>query len=417
MKENSRDIGEPNFDIHKRRARRKSAERLLLEADICKRNKDLILRYVEYRTLAENLSVARQNKYLHYLRILAENLEKPFDKATKQDIEKLLGRIYQRDVYRGRTKKKPSKWTKYDFAVILKTFFKWLKKCEKPKETDWIKPPKPEAPRLRPDEILTWEDIVKLSKASMNSRDLAFPQVLWETGARIEELLTLELRDIERVNNGMALKLHFRKSKTEIRSPIIVRSAPALLNWIEKHPLREYKTAPLWVKIKRRDKPMDYSTARKILKDLKRRSGLDKPVNPHNFRKSSASFYSHYLSPAELKNRYGWRQSSKMLDIYCFPDEERVNGRILEFEGIKERKAKENAKMKPKKCVWCGKINPVGVDYCVLCKRPLDPEKNLLVSQLTEIVDDSIREFAEKNSVLINEFVRFIKRRVEEGMT
>jgi len=419
MKESHPGNGEFEFDIHRRKERRKSAERLLLEAKICKKNKDLILRYVRYRTLADNLSVARQNKYLHYLRILAENLEKPFDKATKEDVEKLVEKIYQRDVYRGKNKKKPSEWTKYYFVVILKTFFRWLKKCDKPEETDWIRPPKPEAPRLRPDVILTWKDVVKLSKAAMNERDVALPQVLWEVGGRIEEVLTLELRDIERVNGGEALKLHLRKSKTEIRSPIVVRSAPALLNWIEKHPLREDKNAPLWIKTNRNDKPMEYATARKVLKDLKRRSKLDKPVNPHNFRKSSASFYSHYLSPAELKNRYGWRQSSRMLDIYCFPDEDRVNGKILELEGIRDKKIKEKKDIKPKKCNWCQKTNPAGAEYCVLCKRPLNPEKSLMTNQLIGSMDSEVREFAEENPELINgfmsEFMRFMMRKKREG--
>lgn len=405
-----------NFDINKKEIKVKSAKRKLLEANICKKNKELILKYVKYRVLADNLGLDRQYKYMIYLRVIAEYLGKPFDKATKKDIEKLLEKIYNKEAKWGEKKGRLSVWGKHDYARILKTFFKWLKGCENPKETSWIKPLKPEMERLRPDEILTWDDVVKLSRAAMNPRDQAFPQVLWETGARIEEILTLIIKDVEMVNNGDALRLHFRKSKTIVRSPIIVRSAPALLNWIEKHPLKNNKEAPLWVKVNKNDKPMDYQTARKILKDLKERSKLDKPVNPHNFRKSSASFYSHYLSPAELKSRFGWKQSSKMLDIYCFPDEEKVNGKILEIEGIKERKIEENKETKPKKCNWCEKVNPAGADFCILCKRPLNPEKNLLASQLVELMDEGLKEFAEMNPEVMNSFIKFMRRKIGEGI-
>jgi len=80
------------IDIHKREGKRKSAERKLLEASICKKNKDLILGYVRHRVLADNLGLDRQYKYLIYLRVMAEYLGKPFDKATKRDIEELLER-------------------------------------------------------------------------------------------------------------------------------------------------------------------------------------------------------------------------------------------------------------------------------------------------------------------------------------
>lgn len=255
---------------------------------------------------------------------------------------------------------------------------------------------------------------MKLSKAAMNSRDRALVQVLWDTGARIEELLTLRIRDVEAIYEGQAVKLHMRKSKTDIRSPLIVRSAPALLNWIENHPLRDNRDALLWVKVNNTNGPMDYCTARKILMDLAKRIKFEKLVNPHNFRKSSASFFSHKLSPSELKVRFGWRQSSKMLDIYCFPDEDKINGRILELEGIKRGEPeKEKDELMPKRCMWCSKLNPAGQEHCSTCNRPLDPERNLLAMQIRDKLDGDIKNYVEENPGIIGGFVSYIKAKVE----
>lgn len=189
-----------------------------------------------------------------HLRILAEHLKKPFDKATKDDIKELLKEIYSMNIKRGETIKKLSESSKSDYTIILKTFFKWLKNTKYPKETTWIKPISVKHKRLRPDEKLVWEDAVMLSKSAMNPQDMAFPQVLWECGSRIGEILTLKICDVESVNNGDALVLHLRESKTEIRSIVIVKSAPALISWIDNHPQRQDKNSPLWVKVTKPDK-------------------------------------------------------------------------------------------------------------------------------------------------------------------
>ena len=75
-----------NFDIHNRDMRLKGAIKNLSRSKICKANRELILEYVKHRRIADNLGADRQYKYLIYLRTMAEFLGKPFDKATKEDI-------------------------------------------------------------------------------------------------------------------------------------------------------------------------------------------------------------------------------------------------------------------------------------------------------------------------------------------
>jgi len=112
------------------------------------------------------------------------------------------------DIKRGETIKKLSEPSKADYVIILKTFYKWLKGKEKPEETAWINPISMKKKRLSQDEILRWKDIIALSQSGMNPRDKAFPQVLYECGGRITEILSLKLNSVEYVQNGDALILH-----------------------------------------------------------------------------------------------------------------------------------------------------------------------------------------------------------------
>jgi len=59
----------------------------LTASGICEENKQLILGFVRHKKVAENIGISRQTKYLHYLRIFAEILEKRFDEATIPDLE------------------------------------------------------------------------------------------------------------------------------------------------------------------------------------------------------------------------------------------------------------------------------------------------------------------------------------------
>ena len=89
----------------------------------------------------------------------------------------------------------------------------------------------------------------------------------------------------------------------------------------------------------------------------------------------------------------------------------------MEMEGVKqktlEENQKENEKINPKRCAWCDKLNPVGQEYCVLCKRPLDEQQNLLQSQIKETIDTGILEFTEQHPEFINQYIEFMREKIK----
>src|SRR3990170_1809035 len=97
---------------------------------------------------------------------------------------------------------------------------------------------------MLPEEILTEDDIKKLVESANNLRDKAFILVLYESGCRIGEILSLRIRNVQFDDYGAALIVNGKTGDRRVR---IILSAPKLASWIEYHPLKKNTDAPLWV--------------------------------------------------------------------------------------------------------------------------------------------------------------------------
>ena len=395
------------WDIHGRERRRQRIEEILKESDIAPENEKLILRYVDYRTTQSSISELRQEKLISNLRTFAGFLGKPFTEATREDIERILSDVYNmnprglliqerakargeitRIVYERARNGEPrlKESTRNAFAKSLKMFYVWLKEEKHPKETDWIKPPSYRPAKLRTEDKLFWEDVEKLSKAAMNKRDYCLPQILLDSGARIEELLTLRIKDVEFITMTpegggkaeVAAKLHIRKSKTEERSPVIYKSVPAVKDWIENHPLKNDLEAPLFVNMTWNNNPLSYKEARTILIKLGKRSKSGKRVNPHSFRKAACSLCGDMgMGDAQIDKRFGWSIGSRVKAAYLFPEESKANEAYLAGSGLDLKTTKQKKEEpKPIICPFCGAVNPIGKTFCInsKCRLPLSPD-------------------------------------------
>ena len=67
--------------------------------------------------LAKGSSAGRVAKVVYCLRNLSKMLNKPFKDATKEDLIGLIGTL---------DATKYSDYTKYDYKIVLKMFYKWL---------------------------------------------------------------------------------------------------------------------------------------------------------------------------------------------------------------------------------------------------------------------------------------------------
>jgi site-specific recombinase XerD len=380
-------------DVHHRKRRLKLVVcRLKTSKSISEKNKELILRFKD-ECFSNGLSVDRVTFYMNRLTKVAEWLGKDFPKADKEDIKNLVRRIEQSEDY--------TAWTKKDYKVAIKRFYKWLEGDGEtyPDKVRWIKTTLSRNNKKLPEDLLSKEDIKNLVSNAQHVRDKAMIMVLYESGCRIGELLNMKLKDVEFNRYGVKITVN---GKTGSRRILLISSVPHLSNWIENHPRREQRESPLWVSIGSTNygKRLDYQAVRKRLKEIAERAGIKKAINPHSFRHSRATHLAKELTEAQMCQYFGWIQGSKMPATYVHLSGRDLDNAILKLHGKLPEEEEENEReLSTKECPRCDHENSSEMRFCGRCMLPLDPktameikdkEKEFLTLLTPEMVEKMI---------------------------
>jgi len=387
------------IDIHDFMRRLELAERLIEARNpISARNAELIRRFEE-RCFSEGLSKVRVVKYLQSLRKISEWLGKDFDEADKADIERLVGRLEGSDY---------SAWTKHDYKVALKRFYRWLRGGEDcPPEVKWMKTTFKEKDMLLPDQLITEEDVMKLIEAADSIRDKAFIMALYESRARIGELGSLRMRDVSFEEGYAVIML---RGKTGPRRIIVVAATPYLQAWIQNHPLRNKPESPLWINMGRvnRYEAMGYPALAKVLKVAAKKAGLKKRITPHKLRHSRATFLAGKLTEAQMSQVFGWKQGSEMPSIYAHLSGRDVDGAILGVYGLRKT-SEEKPKLAPRVCPRCNTTSAYDARFCSKCGLALDAKAAFEMEEARRKAD-SVMDVLMKDE----EFKRLLAKKLAE---
>jgi len=351
-------------DIYNYQKRLKSAVELVKKSPISERNKQLILEFRDFASL-DGLSLPRILRYLGVLKDWAKIINVDFDKATKEDIIRAVRIIQEHERYRP--------WTKATYKIMLKRFYKWLKKAEDhPEEVKWIKTrlKRTEKEMLNNGDLITEDEIKKLINSAEHPRDKAFVSALYESGARIGEIASLQIGNVNIDEYGIVLNVNGKTGPRPIR---IIASTPYLSTWLQNHPFKDDKNAPLWINIgcTNHNSMMQYATIRVMLKRLFEKTEIKKRFNPHMFRHSRATFLADYLTEFQMNQYFGWIQGSNMPSTYVHMSGKKIDASILALNGLKQEISKE-FELKPKICPRCDTINAVDSKFCSNCAGILD---------------------------------------------
>jgi integrase len=271
-------------------------------------NKELLQNYHRDMVLSD-ISAAQQQKLTSHYKVIAEHVgQTRFEDMEKEDLVDLVAWLYTRG-----TKES----TVTDYKQAIKQLWKWMNGGEDPEETKWIRRSRTSYTKLLPHSLLTPEDIRRMIAACRNERDRAFIAVLWETGARIGELIDLQVADIE---DSLTGKHAVVSGKTGSRRLLLLESGPHLDAWLAVHP-NPTLDAPLWSKVDMKqgspDEQISYQYIRlRILDRARERAGIEKPVNPHHFRHSRATYLANYLTEAQMCEWFGWARGSRVPGRY-----------------------------------------------------------------------------------------------------
>lgn len=183
--------------------------------------------------------------------------------------------------------------------------------------------------------VLTKEKIEIIYNATTNIRDEFLIKLLFETGLRIGEVLSLFIEDIiydhnkgHRINlvdrgeleNGAKLKTGERE--IHISQELIDLFDDYAYNVLDE---LEIDTNFIFVKLKGKNKgqPLDYQTVSALFKTLKKKTGID--VHPHLLRHTHATIY--YQSTKDIKQvqeRLGHSQIQTTMNLYLHPSDEDI---------------------------------------------------------------------------------------------
>jgi len=191
------------------------------------KNQKIILDFAKY-CFAEGLSPRRVLKYVSILIPIAIHLKKDFYNVKRADIQSFVEKI-EHSHY--------AEWTKHDYRVTLKKFFKWLRGTDEyPKEVSWLKTGVSKNRQKLPEELLSPQEVNDMIVAANNSRDRALIALLYESGCRIGEILSLKIKQVQLHAHGYQITV---KSQKKPRRLLLIASTPYLSAWLNEHPKRD----------------------------------------------------------------------------------------------------------------------------------------------------------------------------------
>ncbi|MEM5867079.1 MAG: site-specific integrase [Candidatus Aenigmatarchaeota archaeon] len=350
--------------------------------------------------IARGNSISRVIRYLEDLLVIYDivrnkiELEKSLDSLNIDDVKRIVAEIEQSDY---------AETTKYCFKVTLKRFFKIIRNVENgnPPEVSWFRLTEKFKNKKLPEDLLTEEDIIKLVKSADTPRDKALVFVLYESGCRISEILTLKIKNIKFDDYGAVLVVDGKTGQRRIR---IVSSAPYIKEWLNNYQDSDNPDALLF--------PLRYDQIRYILGKLKKKCNIKKKVNPHNFRHSRATFLANYLTESQMKQYFGWTQSSEMASVYVHLSGRDIDNSLLKLYGIEVKSNDVKTAIKPKICFRCQEVNPPTNEFCKKCGNTLDIEKDI-----ERIREDTKRELVDNimnELIKDSEFCEMLRKKIRE---
>ena len=237
------------------------------------------------------------------------------------------------------------------------------------------------------EDMLTSDEVNSIIKSCKNLRDKALVSLLYDTGCRIGEIVTIRLKDLEIDDRGMTVHV---SGKTGERIVYVIGDSIAYSKeWRTIHPENSNGDAMFFVDLVT-GKQMNYDSVRMTIQKAVKRAGTKKRVHPHLFRHSYATRYSEVLSESVLKAQLGWTGSSRMAQKYVHLSGQQQKNAILKANGFDpEVKTITHAELKV--CQRCGEKNPSTASYCLKCWFPLTVQASLKLKENQDHIEKTLR--------------------------
>lgn len=234
--------------------------------------------FLEYLKYERRVSVNTVDSYGENLLLLKNYTNKDLISLKKEDIKDFLDNV------------EATARTKAHYLTVFNSFYKYLVFMDKIKSNpcDGIKAPKLEK---KLPTYLTNEEIAKLFNIRLTKpvdyRNKAILEVMYATGARISEVINLELNQIDFEECIIRV---VGKGKKERIIPLDDIAIEALDNYINNYrPFLIKNETCNYVFLNKNGEKISRQMIFKILKNLANKAGITKEISPHTLRHSFAS--------------------------------------------------------------------------------------------------------------------------------
>lgn len=351
---------------------RRNIERQLERVSSDPHNKDVLLRY--YKVRSTKVAPATLLIEFNRLGIISKMLGKKFEDVSVQDIEDLVYKIDQQ-------KNAPN--TKNKYFKVLRIFYRWLRgypKREFPPEVKWIELKKVPHITVREEDMIPYADAIRISEFAENARDKAWIQCKLDAGCRIGEILTPKIGE---VNFNEAGAVVYSDGKTGYQPLILTWSASALAQWLNIHPFKNDKEAPLFCLLNR-DKAiqLSYAATVRAFKKCVKKAGFTKRIWLHLLKHVSCTEDAAKGMPDSFRRyKHHWTPNSRMPQVYehltksIIPSIQKETWQRI---GGVEKQVREEKPVQlelTRKCLRCTLENTKDSKFCNRCGFALDDNK------------------------------------------
>ncbi len=184
--------------------------------------------------------------------------------------------------------------------------------------------------------ILTTDRVERLLRACANYRDTFLISLLYETGMRIGEALSLKHEDIKSWDNEIYI-IPRKDGENGVRSkatkPNVIHVSKSLMRLYSDYVLSTItdNDCPYVFINLVSGKPLTYISARKIFMRLQKKTGID--ATPHMLRHTHATdLIKSGWDPALVQKRLGHQSIQTTLNIYAHLDNDDLKKAFLDYQ-------------------------------------------------------------------------------------
>lgn len=257
---------------------------------------ELINRFEKYLRVEKNFSIHTVKNYIqditNFLEYMKQNKITKVSQISYDNVRSYLSYLYTRNLSKNSVSRNLS---------AVRTFFKWLFKEGKIEDNPMLLVTSPKKDKKLPT-YLNYEDIEKILKipdinTALGKRDSAILEMLYSTGIRVGELVSIKLSDISFHNCMISVFGKGSKERNVLFGDILYSKLKLYIDAGRNELLKNKQSEFLF--LNHHGNPLTERGVEDILNRVIRKGDLDFSIHPHMLRHT---FATHMLdNGADLK--------------------------------------------------------------------------------------------------------------------